>query len=53
MAVFVEDAEQLAKVREVEDRCPELEHVIVMDPSGADLGDAISLERAARARPRP
>ena len=44
VAIFVEDAEQLAKVREVEDRCPELEHVIVMDPSGADLGDALTLE---------
>src|SRR5215210_5876612 len=39
-AVFAEDASQLAKVREVEDNCPELEHVIVMDPTGAELGDA-------------
>src|ERR687894_871572 len=31
-AIFVEDGEQLAKVREVEDRCPALEHVIVMEP---------------------
>ncbi len=44
-AIFAEDADQLAKVREVEDRCPELEHVIVMDPSGAELGDALSLEQ--------
>jgi long-chain acyl-CoA synthetase len=43
-AIFVEDAEQLAKVREVEDRCPELRHVIVLDPGDADIGDAISLE---------
>src|SRR5215204_3584026 len=43
-AIFAEDADQLAKVREVEDRCPELEHVIVMDPSGAELGDALSLD---------
>ena len=44
-AVFVEDAEQLAKIRAVRSDCPELEHVIVMDPSGADLGDdAISLD---------
>src|SRR5215210_3938834 len=42
-AIFVEDAEQLAKVREVDDRCPELEHVIVMDPGGAELGDALPL----------
>ena len=33
--------------------CPELEHVIVMDPAGADLGDALSLDAAPRARPRP
>ncbi|HEY7455047.1 MAG TPA: long-chain fatty acid--CoA ligase [Thermoleophilaceae bacterium] len=44
-AIFVEDAEQLAKVREVEDRCPVLEHIVVMDPANADLGDAISLEQ--------
>jgi long-chain acyl-CoA synthetase len=44
-AIFAEDADQLAKVREVEDQCPELEHVIVMDPSGADLGDALSLDQ--------
>jgi long-chain acyl-CoA synthetase len=44
-AIFVEDAEQLAKVREIRDRCPELKHVIVMDPAGGDLGDdAISLD---------
>ena len=52
-AIFAEDAEQLAKVREVEDKCPELEHVIVMDPSGAELGDALIAGAAARARPRP
>src|SRR5215208_5707869 len=50
-AIFVEDAAQLAKVREVEDRCPELRHVIVMDPAGADLGDAVTLE-ALRERGR-
>ena len=44
-AIFAEDAEQLAKIREVEDRCPELEHVVVMDPAGAELGDALSLDQ--------
>jgi long-chain acyl-CoA synthetase len=42
-AVFVEDAEQLAKVREVESDLPELEHVVVLD-SGVDAGDAIPLD---------
>jgi len=41
-AVFVEDAEQLAKVREVQDRLPNLEHVVIFDPSG-DTGGAIPL----------
>ncbi len=52
-AIFAEDAEQLAKIREVEDRCPELEHVVVMDPAGAELGDALSLDAAPRAWSRP
>jgi len=42
-AIFVEDKDQLAKVREVEDRCPTLERIVVMDPEGAELGDALSL----------
>ena len=50
-AIFVEDAEQLAKVREVEGKCPELEHVIVMEPGDAELGDALTLE-ALRERGR-
>jgi long-chain acyl-CoA synthetase len=49
-AVFVEDAEQLAKIRRVEGDLPELRHVIVIDPSG-ELGDAISLD-ALRERGR-
>jgi long-chain acyl-CoA synthetase len=44
-AVFVEDGEQLAKIRAIEDDCPELEHVIVMEPGDADTGDALTLER--------
>jgi long-chain acyl-CoA synthetase len=41
-AVFLEDAEQLAKVRAVADRLPKLEHVVIFDPS-VDVGDAIAL----------
>src|SRR3954452_18053173 len=45
-AVFVEDGEQLAKIREVEGRLPQLEHVIVIAPEdGLDLGDALSLDQ--------
>src|SRR3954454_16252042 len=44
-AVFAEDAGQLEKIREIEDDCPSLEHVIVMDPEGAELGDALSLDQ--------
>jgi long-chain acyl-CoA synthetase len=43
-AVFVEDAEQLAKVREIRGECPELAHVVVMDPSGAELDGELSLD---------
>jgi long-chain acyl-CoA synthetase len=43
-AVIVEDDEQLAKIREVRDRCPKLEHVILMVGS-AD--DAISADEVA------
>jgi len=51
-AVFVEDAEQLAKVRQVREDCPDLGHVIVLSPEGADLADdAISLD-ALRERGR-
>ena len=38
-AVIVEDAEQLAKIRAVRDRCPVLEHVILMT---GEADDAIS-----------
>ena len=43
-AVFVEDGEQLAKIREIESDLPELEFVIVMAPDGAEIGDAVSLD---------
>jgi long-chain acyl-CoA synthetase len=42
-AVFLEDAEQLAKVLSVRDRLPALEHIVIFDPSGDDGGDAIPL----------
>jgi long-chain acyl-CoA synthetase len=44
-AIFAEDGEQLAKVREIEDNCPELQHIVVMDPGDAELGDALSLDQ--------
>src|SRR5919106_1101753 len=44
-AVFVENGEQLAKVRAIEGECPELRHVIVMEPGDAELGDAITLDQ--------
>ena len=43
-AVIVEDDEQLEKIREVRDRCPQLEHVIRMTGSS---DDAISMEQLA------
>src|SRR4051794_18456538 len=43
-AVFVEDQEQLAKIREIESDLPSLEFVIVMDAQGTDIGDAITLD---------
>jgi long-chain acyl-CoA synthetase len=49
-AVFVEDAEQLAKIREVEGDLPKLRHVIIFEPDG-DIGDAIPFDEL-RARGR-
>ena len=44
-AVFVEDGEQLAKIREIEADLPALEFVIVMAPDdGLDIGDAVTLD---------
>jgi long-chain acyl-CoA synthetase len=47
-AVIVEDAEQLAKIRQVKDACPKLEHVILMTGSsdGAISTDDL-IERGA------
>src|SRR5213080_4643683 len=45
-AVFVEDGEQLAKIREIENALPALEFVIVMAPEdGLDMGDAMTLDQ--------
>jgi long-chain acyl-CoA synthetase len=47
-AVIVEDAEQLAKIREVRDRCPALEQVILMTGEADDAISAAELaERGA------
>jgi long-chain acyl-CoA synthetase len=47
-AVIVEDAEQLAKIREIRDRCPALEHVILMTGEAEDAISAAELaDRAA------
>ena len=43
VAIVCEDAAQLAKIVEVRENLPALEHVIVIEPSG-DVGDAISLD---------
>jgi long-chain acyl-CoA synthetase len=42
-AIFVEDQEQLAKIREIRGDLPNLEFVIIFDADG-DIGDAISLD---------
>ena len=41
--VICEDASQVAKIAKVRDRLPQLEAVVVIDPSG-DVGDAIALD---------
>src|SRR4051794_24124437 len=52
-AVFVEDQEQLDKIREVESELPKLELIVVMEPSG-DIGDAVALDDlCARGGRRP
>ena len=51
-AVFVEDAEQLAKVREVQGDLPNLEHIVIFDPVGRHRRRDHA-RRPARARRRP
>ena len=41
--IIAEDAEQVAKITQVRERLPQLDAVIVIDPSG-DVGDAIPLD---------
>src|SRR3954471_14415401 len=43
-AMFVEDAEQLAKVRKCRPDLPHLEHVVIFEPSDDSGDDAIALE---------
>ncbi|MBJ7330383.1 MAG: AMP-binding protein, partial [Solirubrobacteraceae bacterium] len=50
VGVVCEDASQLAKVRAVQDRLPELKHIVVIDGAG-DIGDAITFD-ALRERGR-
>ena len=44
VAIICEDATQLAKIVEVRENLPALRHVVVIDPSGGDIGDAISFD---------
>ncbi len=48
-AVIVEDSEQLAKIRQVRDRCPALEHVILMTGEADDAISADELSERGRA----
>ena len=43
VAIFCEDASQVAKIVEVRDNLPNLKHIIVIDPAG-DVADAISVD---------
>src|SRR5215207_5008697 len=43
VAIVCEDASQVAKIVEVRDNLPALQHVIVVDPGG-DVADAVSLD---------
>src|SRR4051794_25741785 len=50
-AIFVEDAEQLDKVRTCRAELPALEHIVVFEPSDSSADDSISLD-ALRAKGR-
>jgi long-chain acyl-CoA synthetase len=49
-AVFVEDEEQLAKVREIRDELPALQHVIAFEGAGDDVVTLDELRERGRAR---
>jgi long-chain acyl-CoA synthetase len=49
-AVFVEDQEQLAKVREIRDQLPALEHVIAFEGAGDDVITLDELRERGRGR---
>ncbi len=50
-AVFVEDDAQLAKIRQIRDRCPSLEHVIALwdGPDAPSGDDALAIDELLRA----
>jgi long-chain acyl-CoA synthetase len=50
-AIFVEDAEQLEKVRKCRADLPHLEHIVIFEPSADSSEDAVSLDEL-RARGR-
>src|SRR3954452_16384068 len=50
-AIFVEDQEQLAKVRECRADLPELQHIVIFEPGDESSDDVISLDEL-RARGR-
>jgi long-chain acyl-CoA synthetase len=43
-AIFVEDAEQLEKVRQCRSELPALEHIVIIEPADAGGDDVISLD---------
>ena len=43
-AIFVENAQQAAKIASIRDECPTLEHVITLDPSGKFPDGTLTLE---------
>jgi long-chain acyl-CoA synthetase len=49
-AVFVEDEEQLAKIREIRDQLPALQHVIAFEGAGDDVLTLNELRERGRAR---